>query len=34
MDLKHAVERRVAPFEIVLLNVDRRDEMRERGVVA
>src|SRR5439155_22900763 len=33
VDLEHAVERRVGTFEIILLNVDRRDEMREGGIL-
>src|SRR5262249_36141316 len=33
VDLEHAVERRVGPLEIILLNVDGRDEMREGGIL-
>ena len=34
VDLEHAVERRVGAFEIVALHVDRRDEMREGGILS
>ena len=34
VDLEHAIQRRVGAFEVVGLHVDRRDEVREAGILA